>query len=136
MRRLFDICIKARIPPRARLLEAAKCGELRASTGLSNTLKSLYGIDNHSLRAERVDGGCRIAGTLPWVGHVADVHWRAVAAQLEDGFNQPLCVPMQWALPSILLRVKISGCLAKNPASEKNAAGYPAALVYLASCAV
>lgn len=69
----------------ARYLEPIRSGALRAATGLSNTIKSLSGIEQHRLHARPQDDGFVINGDLPWVSHVDDGHVVAVTAQLDDG---------------------------------------------------
>ena len=70
---------------RERYLEPIRSGQLRAATGLSNTMKSLSGVENHRLRATPKGNDYIINGDLPWVSHVDDGHVVAVTAQLEDG---------------------------------------------------
>jgi len=41
-------------------------GKVLAGTGMSNTVKHLAGIEKHNLQAERVDGGYKVNGALPW----------------------------------------------------------------------
>ncbi|GAB4522680.1 MAG: acyl-CoA dehydrogenase family protein [Roseibium sp.] len=47
-------------------------------TGLSNPMKTLFGIEKLKLKAERVDGGYAVTGTLPWVSNLGDTHHFAI----------------------------------------------------------
>lgn len=59
-------------------------GSRLAGTGLSNIMKSACGIENFRLQAERVTGGYRINGVLPWVSNLGTDHVFVTAAQLQD----------------------------------------------------
>lgn len=60
-------------------------GKVLAGTGMSNTVKHLAGIEQHALQAERVEGGYRVNGVLPWVSNLGDTHIWANTAMLADG---------------------------------------------------
>lgn len=45
-------------------------GEILGGTGLSNPMKTFFGIETMRLRARRVDGGYVVRGALPWVSNV------------------------------------------------------------------
>ncbi|WP_289033858.1 acyl-CoA dehydrogenase family protein [uncultured Roseibium sp.] len=49
-------------------------GEVLGGTGLSNPMKSLFGIEKLRLKGVRVDGGFEVTGTLPWVSNLGEDH--------------------------------------------------------------
>lgn len=49
-------------------------GEILGGTGLSNPMKSLFGIEKLRLKGVRVDGGFEVTGTLPWVSNLGEDH--------------------------------------------------------------
>lgn len=59
---------------RARFLEPVASGHLLGGTGLSNPMKTFFGIETLKLRGRRVPGGWRVKGTLPWVSNLAPSH--------------------------------------------------------------
>ena len=61
-------------------------GRVLAGTGMSNTVKHLAGIEKHQLQAERVEGGYRVNGILPWVSNLGDNHIWANTAQLGEEY--------------------------------------------------
>ena len=46
-------------------------GRSFGGTALSNPMKAMAGIEPMLLRAQRVPGGYRVSGSLPWVSHIA-----------------------------------------------------------------
>ena len=61
-------------------------GKVLAGTGMSNTVKHLAGIEKHQLQAERIEGGYRVNGILPWVSNLGDSHIWANTAQLGEEY--------------------------------------------------
>lgn len=47
-------------------------GEILGGTGLSNPMKAVNGIEAMRLKAERVDGGYKVKGVLPWVSNLSE----------------------------------------------------------------
>ena len=45
-------------------------GQILGGTGLSNPMKSLFGIEKLKLRGRKVDGGYIVKGALPWVSNL------------------------------------------------------------------
>lgn len=60
---------------RGRLQADAASGGILGGTGLSNPMKALSGIEPMRLRGERVPGGYRVDGVLPWVSNLQDGHF-------------------------------------------------------------
>lgn len=60
-------------------------GAVLGGTGLSNPMKSLFGIEAMKLRATPVDGGYCLRGSLPWVSNIGPDAWFAVVAEIPEG---------------------------------------------------
>lgn len=60
---------------RARLQAGAAGGDILGGTGLSNPMKALSGIEPMKLKGERVAGGYRVSGVLPWVSNLETGHY-------------------------------------------------------------
>jgi len=57
-------------------------GEALGGTGLSNPMKTLFGIERLKLKAERVAGGFSVTGMLPWVSNLGEDHYFGVVFSL------------------------------------------------------
>ena len=68
-----------------RMLPAIASGDRLGGTGLSNPMKALSGIERLALRGEKVRGGYRVTGRLPWVSNIGDDHAFAAIFAREDG---------------------------------------------------
>lgn len=68
-----------------RLLPAIASGARLGGTGLSNPVKALSRIGRVALRGEKVPGGYRVTGRLPWVSNLGDDHSFAAIFALADG---------------------------------------------------
>ncbi len=64
--------------------ERVATGEALGGTGLSNPMKSLFGIERLKLKARRVDGGLTVKGVLPWVSNLGPDHYFGAIFELED----------------------------------------------------
>jgi alkylation response protein AidB-like acyl-CoA dehydrogenase len=68
-----------------RHLPALASGTRLGGTGLSNPMKSASGLEALALRGERVPGGYRVTGVLPWVSNLGEGHLFASVFALGDG---------------------------------------------------
>lgn len=68
-----------------RHLPALASGAQLGGTGLSNPMKAASGLETLALRGERVPGGYRVTGVLPWVSNVCADHLFASVFALADG---------------------------------------------------
>ena len=59
-------------------------GEALGGTAQSNTMKSCVGIEETRLKAQRVEGGYRVNGVLPWVSNIGPEHHFHMGASLRD----------------------------------------------------
>jgi alkylation response protein AidB-like acyl-CoA dehydrogenase len=63
----------------------AAFGEALGGTALSNPMKTFFGIEQMRLKGERIDGGYRVKGLLPYVSNLGDDHYFGGIFQVEDG---------------------------------------------------
>jgi alkylation response protein AidB-like acyl-CoA dehydrogenase len=63
----------------------AASGEALGGTALSNPMKNFFGIEQMRLKGERIDGGYRVRGLLPYVSNLGDDHYFGGIFQVEDG---------------------------------------------------
>ncbi len=60
-------------------------GRVLGGTGLSNPMKTLFGIEQMKLKATPVEGGYTLRGTLPWVSNIGEDCWFAVISEIPAG---------------------------------------------------
>ena len=63
----------------------AACGEALGGTALSNPMKTFFGIEPMRLKGERIGGGYRVKGLLPYVSNLGDDHYFGGIFEVEDG---------------------------------------------------
>ncbi|MEM9900679.1 MAG: acyl-CoA dehydrogenase family protein [Pseudomonadota bacterium] len=61
----------------------AAAGEILGGTGLSNPMKTFFGIETMRLKARRVDGGYVVKGALPWVSNVEREGYFGIVFEVE-----------------------------------------------------
>jgi alkylation response protein AidB-like acyl-CoA dehydrogenase len=59
-------------------------GETLGGTGLSNPMKAFFGIERIKLKAQRVRGGYKVKGVLPWISNLGPDHRFGVVFELND----------------------------------------------------
>ncbi|MBB6308270.1 acyl-CoA dehydrogenase family protein [Xanthobacter tagetidis] len=89
---------------RARLLPKVVSGEVLGGTGLSNPMKSFFGIETLKLRGTRVEGGYRVKGLLPWVSNLGPDHFFGAVFALEGREGQPVMALIDCADPAVTLK--------------------------------
>jgi alkylation response protein AidB-like acyl-CoA dehydrogenase len=60
-------------------------GEILGGTGLSNPMKSFFGIEKLKLKGRKVEGGYVVRGALPWVSNLGPDHFFGTIFEREDG---------------------------------------------------
>src|SRR5437899_9208867 len=60
-------------------------GEILGGTGLSNPMKSFFGIEKLKLKGRKVEGGYLVMGALPWVSNAGPDQFFGTIFALEDG---------------------------------------------------
>lgn len=66
------------------LLDSVASGAQLGGTGLSNPMKTFFGIEKLRLRARRTEGGYIVRGRLPWVSNLGPDHYFGAIFELED----------------------------------------------------
>jgi alkylation response protein AidB-like acyl-CoA dehydrogenase len=59
-------------------------GHVLGGTGLSNPMKTLFGIEKFKLKGRRVEGGYIVKGALPWVSNLGPDHFFGTIFERED----------------------------------------------------
>ncbi|MFZ2099450.1 MAG: acyl-CoA dehydrogenase family protein [Oricola sp.] len=78
-------------------------GEILGGTGLSNPMKTLFGIEGLKLKGKRVDGGFEISGVLPWVSNLGDDHYFGAIFSLPEEDNRMVMVVVDCANEGVKL---------------------------------
>lgn len=68
----------------AQWLRPVSSGTHLGGTGLSNPMKTFFGIETIKLRGRKVDGGYVVKGALPWVSNLAPGHIFGTIFERED----------------------------------------------------
>jgi alkylation response protein AidB-like acyl-CoA dehydrogenase len=64
--------------------DAFSTGRVLGGTGLSNPMKSLFGIEKLKLKGRKVEGGYIVRGALPWVSNLGPDHYFGTIFECED----------------------------------------------------
>lgn len=64
--------------------DAFSTGRLLGGTGLSNPMKSFFGIEKLKLKGRKVEGGYVVRGALPWVSNLGPDHYFGTIFERED----------------------------------------------------
>jgi hypothetical protein len=64
--------------------DGVSTGRILGGTGLSNPMKTLFGIEKLKLKGRRVEGGYVVRGALPWVSNLGPDHFFGTIFELED----------------------------------------------------
>lgn len=65
--------------------DAFSTGRVLGGTGLSNPMKSFFGIEKLKLKGRKVEGGYIVRGALPWVSNLGPDHYFGTIFAREDG---------------------------------------------------
>ena len=68
----------------ARFGDSFATGEILGGTGLSNPMKSFFGIEKLKLKGRKVAGGYLVKGALPWVSNLGPGHFFGTIFERED----------------------------------------------------
>ena len=68
----------------ARFGDKFATGQILGGTGLSNPMKSFFGIEKLKLKGRKVDGGYIVRGVLPWVSNLGPGHFFGTIFERED----------------------------------------------------
>jgi alkylation response protein AidB-like acyl-CoA dehydrogenase len=68
----------------ARFADGVSSGKILGGTGLSNPMKTFFGIEKFKLKGRKVDGGYVVRGALPWVSNLGPDHFFGTIFEVED----------------------------------------------------
>jgi alkylation response protein AidB-like acyl-CoA dehydrogenase len=68
----------------AKFADSFATGRILGGTGLSNPMKSFFGIERLKLKGRKVDGGYVVRGALPWVSNLGPDHFFGTIFERED----------------------------------------------------
>jgi alkylation response protein AidB-like acyl-CoA dehydrogenase len=71
-------------PALAEVADDVSTGKILGGTGLSNPMKSFFGIERLKLKGRRVEGGYVVRGALPWVSNLGPDHLFGTIFETED----------------------------------------------------
>lgn len=76
------------------LLPKVAAGDVLGGTGLSNPMKTFFGIEKMRLKGTRTDGGYIVRGALPWVSNVGEDGYFGIVFSVEqdDGVKHVMAV--------------------------------------------
>jgi alkylation response protein AidB-like acyl-CoA dehydrogenase len=79
-------------------------GVALGGTGLSNPMKTLFGIEKLRLRGTRVPGGYAVKGALPWVSNLGPDHCFGAIFEIEDNPAHRVMAVVDCAGPGVSIR--------------------------------
>ncbi len=79
-------------------------GKVLGGTGLSNPMKSFFGIEKLKLRGRKVEGGYIVRGALPWVSNLGPTHVFGTIFEREDQPGEIVMFLADCANPAITLQ--------------------------------
>jgi hypothetical protein len=91
-------------PALAGLADDVAAGKILGGTGLSNPMKSFFGIEKLKLKGRRVEGGYLVRGALPWVSNLGPDHVFGTIFELEDGSGEIVMFLADCSAPGITLQ--------------------------------
>lgn len=87
----------------AQWLRPVANGAQLGGTGLSNPMKSFFGIETLKLKGRKVDGGYVVKGALPWVSNLAPGHLFGTIFEREDAPGEKVMFLADCGDPNITL---------------------------------
>jgi alkylation response protein AidB-like acyl-CoA dehydrogenase len=79
-------------------------GQALGGTGLSNPMKTLFGIEKMRVRGKKVRGGYVVKGALPWVSNLGPDHYFGGIFELEDDPAHRVMAVVDCSGPGITIR--------------------------------
>jgi alkylation response protein AidB-like acyl-CoA dehydrogenase len=87
-----------------RLLDETASGRVLGGTGLSNPMKSFFGIEKLKLKGRKVAGGYVVRGALPWVSNLGPDHMFGTIFEREDAPGDIVMFIADCADPAVTLQ--------------------------------
>jgi alkylation response protein AidB-like acyl-CoA dehydrogenase len=88
----------------ARFGDGFASGRILGGTGLSNPMKTFFGIEKLKLRGNKVDGGYVVRGALPWVSNLGEGHFFGTIFEREDAPGEIVMFLADCSDPAITLQ--------------------------------
>src|SRR3984957_7893858 len=88
----------------ARFADAVASGKILGGTGLSNPMKTLFGIEKLKLRGHKVESGYVVRGALPWVSNLGSDHWFGTIFGSGEGPGGVVLVLSDCSNPAVTLQ--------------------------------
>jgi alkylation response protein AidB-like acyl-CoA dehydrogenase len=88
----------------ARFADEVSSGRILGGTGLSNPMKSFFGIEKLKLKGRKVDGGYLVRGALPWVSNLGADHLFGTIFEREDQAGEIVMFLADCSSPAITLQ--------------------------------
>jgi alkylation response protein AidB-like acyl-CoA dehydrogenase len=88
----------------AKFADGFATGRILGGTGLSNPMKSFFGIERLKLKGRRVDGGYVVRGTLPWVSNLGPNHFFGTIFEIEGQAGEIVMFLADCANPAVTLQ--------------------------------
>jgi alkylation response protein AidB-like acyl-CoA dehydrogenase len=79
-------------------------GRILGGTGLSNPMKSFFGIEKLKLKGRRAEGGYIVRGALPWVSNLGPDHFFGTIFEREDRPGEIVMFLADCSAPGITLQ--------------------------------
>src|SRR6478672_10058517 len=88
----------------ARFGDKFATGQILGGTGLSNPMKSFFGIEKLKLKGRKVEGGYIVRGALPWVSNLGPGHFFGTIFEREEAPGGIVMFLADCSDPSITLQ--------------------------------
>jgi alkylation response protein AidB-like acyl-CoA dehydrogenase len=88
----------------ARFADGVSTGRILGGTGLSNPMKTFFGIEKLKLKGRRVDGGYVLRGALPWVSNLGPDHYFGTIFEIEGRANEIVMFLADCSDPAVSLQ--------------------------------
>src|SRR5690242_6345862 len=88
----------------AKFADSFASGRILGGTGLSNPMKSFFGIERLKLKGRKVEGGYVVRGALPWVSNLGPNHYFGTIFEREDAPGEIVMFIADCADPAVTLQ--------------------------------
>jgi alkylation response protein AidB-like acyl-CoA dehydrogenase len=84
--------------------DGVSTGKILGGTGLSNPMKTFFGIEKLKLKGRKVDGGYVVRGALPWVSNLGPEHFFGTIFEREDMSGEIVMFLVDCSDPAVTLQ--------------------------------
>ena len=91
-------------PALAGFTDDVATGRTLGGTGLSNPMKTFFGIEKFKLRGRRIEGGYTVRGALPWVSNLGPDHFFGTIFEIEGKPDEIVMFLADCSDPAIALQ--------------------------------